>query len=61
MSAVAPSRRTSPGPRRSKLGWNVLGLLVFVTAGFPVYWMLNTAFKPAKDAIDPDRACSPPG
>ncbi|MEU6891648.1 carbohydrate ABC transporter permease [Streptomyces sp. NPDC046557] len=30
-----------------------MGLLVFVTAGFPVYWMLNTAFKPAKDAIDP--------
>ncbi|MFF2571918.1 carbohydrate ABC transporter permease [Streptomyces sp. NPDC058084] len=32
----------------------MLGLLVFVTAGFPVYWMINTAFKPAKDAIDPD-------
>ncbi|MFF8608532.1 carbohydrate ABC transporter permease [Streptomyces sp. NPDC015346] len=32
----------------------MLGLLVFVTAGFPVYWMVNTAFKPAKDAIDPD-------
>ncbi|MEU3243222.1 MULTISPECIES: carbohydrate ABC transporter permease [unclassified Streptomyces] len=61
MSAVAPSRRTSPGPRRSKLGWNVLGLLVFVTAGFPVYWMLNTAFKPAKDAIDPDPSLFPTG
>ncbi|MBT2365299.1 carbohydrate ABC transporter permease [Streptomyces sp. ISL-10] len=50
---------TAPGaagrrPRRSKVGWNLLGLLVVVTAGFPVYWMLNTAFKPAKDAIDPD-------
>ncbi|MFE4551267.1 carbohydrate ABC transporter permease [Streptomyces sp. NPDC056785] len=51
----------SPGPRRSKLGWNVLGLLVFVTAGFPVYWMLNTAFKPAKDAIDPDPSLFPTG
>ncbi|MFF2382994.1 carbohydrate ABC transporter permease [Streptomyces sp. NPDC058108] len=61
MSAVAPSRRTPPGPRRSKLGWNVLGLLVFVTAGFPVYWMLNTAFKPAKDAIDPDPSLFPTG
>jgi N,N'-diacetylchitobiose transport system permease protein len=38
----------------SKLGYNALGLLAFVGFGFPVYWMLNTAFKPAKDAIDPD-------
>ncbi|UUU24844.1 carbohydrate ABC transporter permease [Streptomyces sp. DSM 40750] len=47
------------GPRRSKFGWNLLGLFVFVTAGFPVYWMLNTAFKPAKDAIDPDPSLLP--
>uniref|UniRef100_UPI00403FFCD2 hypothetical protein n=1 Tax=Streptomyces sp. TG1A-60 TaxID=3129111 RepID=UPI00403FFCD2 len=47
------------GPRRSKLGWNLLGPLVFVTAGFPVYWMLNTAFKPAEDAIDPDPGLLP--
>ncbi|MFG2644368.1 carbohydrate ABC transporter permease [Streptomyces sp. NPDC048370] len=40
--------------RKTKLGWNLLGLLVFVTIGFPVYWMVNTAFKPAKDAIDPN-------
>ncbi|MEU8982079.1 carbohydrate ABC transporter permease [Streptomyces sp. NPDC058251] len=67
MSAIATSGRTSSagsapsGRRRSKLGWNVLGLLVFVTAGFPVYWMLNTAFKPAKDAIDPDPSLFPTG
>ncbi|MFD8421121.1 carbohydrate ABC transporter permease [Streptomyces sp. NPDC059466] len=61
MSAVATPRRTPSGPRKSKLGWNVLGLLVFVTAGFPVYWMLNTAFKPAKDAIDPDPSLFPTG
>ena len=30
-----------------------------LTAGFPVYWMLNTAFKPAKDAIDPDPSLLP--
>ncbi|MEV4866029.1 carbohydrate ABC transporter permease [Streptomyces ossamyceticus] len=47
------------GRRGSRLGWNLLGLLVFVTAGFPVYWMLNTAFKPAKDAIDPDPSLLP--
>ncbi|GAA5015379.1 carbohydrate ABC transporter permease [Streptomyces siamensis] len=70
MSAVAtPGRTSSPqregsGPskaRKSKAGWNLLGLLVFVIAGFPVYWMLNTAFKPAKDAIDPDPSLLPTG
>ncbi|MFJ8692263.1 carbohydrate ABC transporter permease [Streptomyces roseolilacinus] len=46
----AATRRRRP----AKLGWNLLGLLVFTVLGFPVYWMVNTAFKPAKDAIDPD-------
>ncbi|MES5816950.1 carbohydrate ABC transporter permease [Streptomyces sp. RG80] len=59
MSAM--STATAQGRGRSKLGWNLLGLLVFVTAGFPVYWMLNTAFKPAKDAIDPDPSLLPTG
>ncbi|MER7835672.1 carbohydrate ABC transporter permease [Streptomyces sp. NPDC096040] len=54
MSTAAVRR----GPR---LGWNLLGLLVFVIVGFPVYWMLNTAFKPAKDAIDPDPSLLPTG
>ncbi|MFJ7337256.1 carbohydrate ABC transporter permease [Streptomyces sp. NPDC101116] len=49
------------GRRTSRLGWNLLGLLVFVVAGFPLYWMLNTAFKPAKDAIDPDPSLLPTG
>ncbi|KND27430.1 MULTISPECIES: carbohydrate ABC transporter permease [Streptomyces] len=57
-SAIAPTKGRS-GPRKPKLGWNLLGLFVFVTAGFPVYWMLNTAFKPAKDAIDPDPSLLP--
>ncbi|MEU6226045.1 carbohydrate ABC transporter permease [Streptomyces sp. NPDC047042] len=62
MSAVAPSVPRKPGkPRKSKAGWNLLGLLVFLTAGFPVYWMLNTAVKPAKDAIDPDPSLLPTG
>ncbi|MEV6613468.1 carbohydrate ABC transporter permease [Streptomyces sp. NPDC051051] len=65
MSAIATAKSGSaegsggPGRRRSKLGWNLVGLLVFVVAGFPVYWMLNTAFKPAKDAIDPDPSLLP--
>lgn len=60
MNAVATSGGSSR-PRRSRLGWNLLGLLVFVTAGFPVYWMLNTAIKPAKDTIDPDPSLFPTG
>ncbi len=55
------STATVSGPRKPTLGWNLLGLLVFLTAGFPVYWMLNTAFKPAKDAIDPDPSLLPTG
>ncbi|TGN81570.1 carbohydrate ABC transporter permease [Streptomyces bauhiniae] len=51
----------SPARRTSKAGWNILGLLVAATAGFPVYWMLNTAIKPAKDAIDPDPSLLPTG
>ncbi|MFJ8308720.1 MULTISPECIES: carbohydrate ABC transporter permease [unclassified Streptomyces] len=54
MAASTAAARNKPARKKTKLGWNLLGLLVFVTAGFPVYWMLNTAFKPAKDAIDPD-------
>ncbi|WTZ44095.1 carbohydrate ABC transporter permease [Streptomyces sp. NBC_01390] len=56
MSTAAVSR-----PRKSKAGWNLLGLFVFLTVGFPVYWMLNTAIKPAKDAIDPDPSLLPTG
>ena len=60
MNAVATTGAGSR-PRKSKLGWNLLGLLVFLTAGFPVYWMLNTAIKPAKDTIDPDPSLFPTG
>ncbi|CAL9566820.1 carbohydrate ABC transporter permease [Streptomyces sp. NPDC057837] len=58
MSTLAGTRRRRRNPR---LGWNLLGLLVFLVAGFPLYWMLNTAFKPAKDAIDPDPSLLPTG
>jgi N,N'-diacetylchitobiose transport system permease protein len=47
--------------RTTKAGWNLLGLIVFVVLGFPLYWMLDTAFKPAKDAIDPDPSLLPTG
>jgi N,N'-diacetylchitobiose transport system permease protein len=62
MSAVV-TKGADPGTsrKRSKLGWNLVGLFVFAVAGFPVYWMLNTAFKPAEDAIDPDPSLFPTG
>ncbi|MCX4813763.1 MULTISPECIES: carbohydrate ABC transporter permease [unclassified Streptomyces] len=63
MSALttdAPRRQTG-GRKKSKLGWNLLGLVVFVVVGFPLYWMLDTAFKPAKDAIDPNPSLLPTG
>ncbi|MCJ1678072.1 carbohydrate ABC transporter permease [Streptomyces sp. APSN-46.1] len=53
-TSTAKRRNGRKQKSKSKLGWNLLGLLVFATVGFPVYWMLNTAFKPAKDAIDPN-------
>ena len=34
------SRRAS-----HRLGWNVVGMVVFVVMAFPVYWMVSTAFK----------------
>ncbi|PJM95971.1 carbohydrate ABC transporter permease [Streptomyces sp. CB01373] len=55
------STLASPRRRRARLGWNLLGLLVFVIVGFPFYWMLNTAFKPSRDAIDPDPSLLPTG
>ncbi|MFD5229284.1 carbohydrate ABC transporter permease [Streptomyces qaidamensis] len=58
MSTLAGAGRRR---KNARLGWNLLGLLVFVTAGFPLYWMLNTAFKPAKDAIDADPSLLPTG
>ncbi|MFJ4782616.1 carbohydrate ABC transporter permease [Streptomyces sp. NPDC088794] len=61
MSAIASLGRRRNRQGRSKAGWNLLGLLVFLVAGFPVYWMINTAIKPAKDAIDPDPSLLPTG
>ncbi|MEU9021711.1 carbohydrate ABC transporter permease [Actinomadura sp. NPDC048394] len=42
------SRRGRPAARRRarKIGLNGLGVLVFVLAVFPVFWMASTAFKP---------------
>jgi N,N'-diacetylchitobiose transport system permease protein len=51
---VAPVVSRQGGRRRRlhKLGWNALGLLVFVVMVFPVYWMVATAFKPGQKILD---------
>jgi N,N'-diacetylchitobiose transport system permease protein len=52
MSAVPALARTPAQRRRSRrrraarVGWNLLGILVFLVMIFPVYWMVSTAFKP---------------
>ena len=50
MSAVAPAARTPAQRARRRrirgMGWNVVGLAVFVIVVFPVFWMISTAFKP---------------
>jgi N,N'-diacetylchitobiose transport system permease protein len=49
-AAVAAERPAAIRRRRrrrlARMGWNVLGLAVFVIVVFPVYWMVSTAFKP---------------
>jgi N,N'-diacetylchitobiose transport system permease protein len=30
---------------RRQLGWNSIGMVLFVVMAFPVYWMVSTAFK----------------
>jgi N,N'-diacetylchitobiose transport system permease protein len=62
MSAVTPAAPVAPVPeavaprpasgrrlrrrRLARIGWDALGLAVFVVVVFPVFWMLSTAFKP---------------
>jgi N,N'-diacetylchitobiose transport system permease protein len=50
---VAPVVPRKIGRRRRvhKLGWNLLGLLVFAVMVFPVYWMVATAFKPGQKIL----------
>ena len=50
---VAPVVPRKIGRRRQvrKLGWNLLGLVVFAVMVFPVYWMVATAFKPGQQIL----------
>jgi N,N'-diacetylchitobiose transport system permease protein len=44
---VAPVVRQGRSARRrlGRLGWNAVGIAVFLVMVFPVYWMVSTAFK----------------
>ena len=48
---VAPAvpRTAGQSRRLGSVGWNLLGVLVFVVMIFPVYWMVSTAFKTGQD------------
>jgi N,N'-diacetylchitobiose transport system permease protein len=37
--------------RLRKAAWNALALFVLLVMGFPVYWMVSTAFKPGHDIL----------
>ncbi len=37
--------------RKSRAGWNVLGLITFAVMGFPVYWMVITALRPSQEIL----------
>jgi N,N'-diacetylchitobiose transport system permease protein len=51
-----PSNSTRrQGARRKKAAtgvYNLLGLLAIVVMGFPIYWMINTSFKPTLELQD---------
>ncbi len=46
--AAADARRYSRR-RHATWGWNALAMLLAVVFGFPIYWMLITAFKTSSD------------
>jgi N,N'-diacetylchitobiose transport system permease protein len=48
VAATAP-RAIDRSRRLGSVGWNLLGVLVFVVMIFPVYWMVATAFKTGPD------------
>ena len=52
MSNRPVPRRRSKRRRAARVGWNALGVLVFLVMTFPVYWMVSTAFKVPGDIQD---------
>jgi N,N'-diacetylchitobiose transport system permease protein len=40
--------------RLKRVGLNLLGIIVFISAVFPVYWMVTTGFKPSNEIFTTD-------
>ena len=51
--------RTRAVAATARLGWNALGIAVFVVLVFPVYWMVSTAFKPDSGIISREADVGP--
>ena len=49
LAGIPPKARFSRRRRARSVGFNSLGLLVFLVMIFPVYWMVATAFKRGAD------------
>jgi N,N'-diacetylchitobiose transport system permease protein len=47
--AAVERKRGSSRRARARVGFDALGLLVFVVMAFPLYWMVSTAFKTSKN------------
>jgi N,N'-diacetylchitobiose transport system permease protein len=50
---------TRVGTRRSRVGFNLLGIAVFVVMAFPVYWMVSSSFIKRSEITGPDPNWSP--
>ncbi|MEC3996900.1 carbohydrate ABC transporter permease [Actinacidiphila sp. DG2A-62] len=48
---AAEAPRVYHTKKKSRAGWNLLGLGVFVVMGFPVYWMIITALRPSQEIL----------
>ena len=46
---AAPTRRRGDRRRYATWAWNALAMVLAVVIGFPIYWMLITAFKRSSD------------
>lgn len=52
------SRRTR---RRTRIGADLAGLVVFLVCAFPVYWMVNTSLLPRREIRSPEPVWQPVG
>ncbi|WP_046499320.1 carbohydrate ABC transporter permease [Streptomyces odonnellii] len=66
MSASTPQVRTQDGTqvlrpdrKKNRLGYNILGLAVFVLMAFPVYWLLISALRPNHEIRSYDQTLWP--